>query len=242
MQTDLREISDFEAGAFAREITANGYAVIENYIPPHALKELQSFVEIAVRSTGGEYIVFSGRENLADTILSSLPDDPSFQCLCRSIYRHGTSKCPPEQKFYQILRCLSGRSGQKHSMIWHYDSYILTALLPVIMPREGKAGDLILMPNVRPIRKYYIHNLLDKVLIDNKLSQMMFAALYKRKYCKLVYIRLKPGNLYLFWGYRSIHANESCDPHAIRSTALFHYGNPHAEAFLRKLLRREATQ
>ena len=40
-------------------------------------------------------------------------------------------------------------------------------------------------------------------------------------------IKMVPGNLYLFWGYRSVHTNEPCDPASIRATALFHYANPH---------------
>jgi hypothetical protein len=30
-----------------------------------------------------------------------------------------------------------------------------------------------------------------------------------------------PGNLYFFWGYRTVHANEACDPDKIRATALW---------------------
>jgi len=42
------------------------------------------------------------------------------------------------------------------------------------------------------------------------------------------------GNLYLFWGYLSVHANEPCDPDKIRATALFHFGYPHTGTALRR--------
>jgi hypothetical protein len=48
---------------------------------------------------------------------------------------------------------------------------------------------------------------------------------------------MKPGNLYLFWGYRSIHTNEPCDPDKIRATALFHYVDPHIGSRLKRALR-----
>lgn len=42
-----------------------------------------------------------------------------------------------------------------------------------------------------------------------------------------------PGKLYLFWGYRSIHTNEPCDPDAIGATALFHFADPHSNSTLK---------
>jgi hypothetical protein len=51
-------------------------------------------------------------------------------------------------------------------------------------------------------------------------------------------IKMVPGNIYFFWGYRSIHANEACDPTKVRATALFHFANPHAGSNLGSTVRR----
>ena len=59
----------------------------------------------------------------------------------------------------------------------------------------------------------------------------------KARSSHLVRIKLKPGNLYLFWGYRSIHTNEPCDPDKTRATALFHYVDPHTDSRLKRALR-----
>ncbi|MEX3986200.1 hypothetical protein AB4Y45_45920 [Paraburkholderia sp. EG287A] len=40
-------------------------------------------------------------------------------------------------------------------------------------------------------------------------------------------MRLTPGNLYSFWGMRSLHANQACLPTSVRSTVLLHFGDPH---------------
>ena len=159
--------------------------------------------------------------------------------LCRGIYEAGTGQAAPETGFYQILRCLSGSQAQKHSMRFHFDSYVLTALIPIAMPSHGDPGRLIVHPNTRGIRRSYLANLVDKVLTDNKLSQILLNAAYRRRSKSMIYLPLKPGNLYFFWGYRSLHTNEPCDADAIRATALLHYAAPHADSRLKARLRRQ---
>jgi hypothetical protein len=44
---------------------------------------------------------------------------------------------------------------------------------------------------------------------------------------------MAPGDLFL--GYRTVHANEACDPDKISATALFHFGETHADSGLRRL-------
>ena len=80
---------------------------------------------------------------------------------------------------------------------------------------------------MRGIRPAYLLNAADKVLLDNPLTQKLLRFSVERRALKPVRITMKPGNLYFFWGYRSIHANEPCDPERVRATALFHYANPH---------------
>ena len=42
-----------------------------------------------------------------------------------------------------------------------------------------------------------------------------------------------PGNLYLFWGYRTVHANEACDPDRIRGRCVSLWRS-HADNGLRR--------
>src|SRR5205085_820044 len=41
---------------------------------------------------------------------------------------------------------------------------------------------------------------------------------------------LKPGNLYLFWGYRTYHANFPVKHDILRATFLMHQGDPHGRS------------
>ena len=137
-----------------------------------------------------------------------------------------------------MLRCLAGESGKGHSLIFHYDSYVVTALLPVEIPDAREAGDLIMLPNRRRIRRFYISSLLDKVMLDNRLTQSVLRFMHRNGLLRMTRIKMVPGNAYFFWGYRSVHANEACAPAHTRATALYHFGNPHGGSGVGRHVRR----
>ncbi|MGT2479815.1 hypothetical protein ACU4GR_15040 [Methylobacterium oryzae CBMB20] len=226
------------AEAIAQQITARGYAVLEDYVSPEDLRGAQDFVARAVCANGGEYAGFTGTKDLGGTFLAGLPDDPNFIALCRGIYESAVGRPAPEVGFYQILRCLAGGGARTHSMRFHFDSYVLTALIPITMPDHGSPGRLIIHPNTRALRRSYLVNLVDKVLVDNPLAQKLLTRAYNRGSRRVIRLSLKPGSLYFFWGYRSLHTNEPCDSDAIRATALLHYVDPHAGSRLKQVLRR----
>lgn len=238
MQVPVRKISVDEAASIARQIDIEGFAVVDRYVDPAALQVAQDFVRAAVAANGGNYLDFKGADQLGGTFLQTLPSDPNFIGLCRSIYEKSTGEPAPDIPFYQVLRCLSGERAKANSLNFHYDSFVLTALIPIIMPDRGKAGDLLIIPNVRKIRSSYIQNIFDKILLDNLISKTILRKLYSSKSRWIKHINLVPGSIYLFYGYRSIHTNEECSPDQIRSTALFHYVDPHAASFIKHSLRR----
>ncbi|MCR6658213.1 MAG: hypothetical protein NVV72_02285 [Asticcacaulis sp.] len=224
--------------ALVGDMNTRGYGVAENCISPDALASLRRHVQDSVSQTGGEYIAFGGPDALRGTFLQEMARSANFQALCRDLYRIGTHKSAPPVSFYQLLRCLAGKTGQQNAWFFHYDSYVLTVLVPILIPTEGQPGDLILFPNTRPIRKTYLGNLIDKILLDNALTQFLLRKGVQTGRIKPEKIRMTPGNVYFFWGCRSVHTNEPCDPDKIRATALFHYVDPHAHSWLRKTLLR----
>ena len=222
------QVTDGEIASLSAEIESVGFGCVPNYIDPEQLTRMQGFVHAAVERSGREYVGFGGPGETAGSGLDELYHSPEFGSLMKRLYERGTGRSAPNQAFYHVLRCLSGQSGQKHSLIFHYDSYVVTALIPIVIPSEGQAGDLLMFPNRRGIRPAYVFNALDKVLLDNPLNQRRLRRLVQRSPAKATRVKMKPGNLYFFWGYRSIHANEPCDPDKVRATALYHYANPHA--------------
>jgi hypothetical protein len=223
------------------EIDLSGVAVLPDYLHPDDLKGAQAFVASAVARAGGEYVVFNGKAAVAGSVLAKLPDTPAFTSLIRRLYEAGARRAAPKQRICQVLRCLAGRTGRREAYIFHFDSYVLTLLLPILIPPHGQRGDLVIAPNLRGVRPFYALNLLDKLVVDNKLSQIVLRRLLASGLARFRRIEMTPGSLYMFWGYRTLHANEPCDLVNIRSTALFHFGDPHAESPLRRWMGRTAV-
>jgi hypothetical protein len=218
----IREIQEL-----VRQLNTTGFACLPNYLQNHDLAHMQSFVRLAVERASRETVHIMSPDSFSGSGLEELGSSPSFEKLLHDLYEQGTGRPAVKQDFYQVLRCLSGSSGQKHSLTFHYDSYILTALLPIEIPSQGRSGDLLIYPNMRKVRTSYLLNVVDKILLKNALTQSLLRACARSKRLSPVRIKMLPGHLYLFWGYRSVHTNEPCDPDVIRATALFHYANPH---------------
>jgi hypothetical protein len=237
----LSAVSDEIVEDLVRDMDKLGVAILPNFVPARELAELQAFVEGAVEAAGGQYVVFNGKDAVSGTLLERISDSAVFQSLAHRVYERGSGQSAPNQSVYQVLRCLKGETGARHAYIFHFDSFVLTVLLPIVIPSQGRMGHLVMAPNIRPIRRSYLGNLIDKVLLDNALTQQLLKLSLRFGWPKFQRIRMVPGNLYLFWGYRSLHTNEACDPENIRATALYHFGDPHAASPLRRGLGRAVT-
>lgn len=236
---ELPHIEDERVAQLVRDIDRQGHASLKNYITDTDLSRMRDFVHAAVARAGGTYVGFTGKATVSGSGLDWLADDPSFQSLFQRMYELAIGSPAPPVRFHQVLRCLAGEAAATHSYNFHYDSYVITALLPIVMPTAGRTGDFVMLPNTRRIRKSYVTNLLDKIALDNMLSQKALKLLLERRKGAFTRLKLIPGDLYFFWGYRSIHTNEPCDSDQVRSTALFHYANPHCDSALRRRLDRK---
>lgn len=241
-ESPVPEISPETIKALVSDINRTGFAVLSSFLSPSLLEDLVRFVEAAVAGAGGEYVAFTGENAVRGTLLAEMSSSPVFTGLLHHLYQEGLGRPAPDQSLFQVLRCLKGESGLKHSLRFHYDSYVVTALLPVIIPTTGSAGHLVMAPNCRPVRSSYLLNLVDKIVLNNPITQFLLGQAFRRGLLKLKQIPMVPGNLYIFWGYRSVHANEPCDPDKIRATALFHFGDPHAGSGLRRFTGRAKSR
>lgn len=230
---------DLAISRLVQSIDTQGFAVVENALSAEQLAEAQAFVDRAAEDRGGEYFAIHGREALAGGLLGELGNSPELQTLMAQLFWAGSGRAPsPNERIFPVLRCLQGQSGLKESHFFHFDATLVTALLPIMIPQTGvHRGELMIFRNRRPVRSGVLTNLIDKALMQNRFSQKLIVTAVKRRWLEPVRVSLVPGHLYLFWGYRSLHSNNECDPSQRRATVLYHYGDPHFESALgRRLL------
>ncbi|HQT74906.1 MAG: hypothetical protein B7Z59_03260 [Acidiphilium sp. 37-67-22] len=226
-------VSDADIEALIHEINAEGIGVLRGFAPPETLAPLKAFVEQKVADNHGEYVALT-LTGAPPTPFAPVLQSPEFLDLMRRIYKKVTGKEPRKQSLYNVLRCVKGETGGSQSYFFHYDSYYITALLPVIIPQGEKAGHLIIRKRRRGVRSSYLQNLVDKIFLDNKFRQRLLRRGAKAGSSAFKEVVLNPGDLYFFWGYRTVHANADCDPTQLRATALAHFCDPHMSSGLRK--------
>jgi hypothetical protein len=230
-------VSKDQVARIAADMDRQGFACVSDYLSENELEILRRLAYDAGHDPTGKYAKLQEMDTLAGTALAALPSSPQFRTLCQQLYEFGTGSTALETHFYQVFRCLRGAVGRKNSYLFHYDSYVLTVLIPIVIPTEGERGDLLIFPNMRPMRRTYFRNLIDKILIDNPVSRIVLREAAKRRKMGAIAVTMHPGNVYFFWGYRSIHANEPCDPNQLRATALLHFGDPYRGSTVRTVLR-----
>jgi hypothetical protein len=235
-------LSDERITALAQDISYSGYAVLPGFVSEDVLPHLRAMVRKLTEASGGEYVLLNDQAEIRDTLLGEIGRNPNFLCLLRQLYNRITGTAAPKQSVYQTLRCIAGKTGRRHAYYFHYDSYVITALLPIFIPAQGKVGDLVMKPHHRQLRMRYASSFLDKLLLENWVSQHWLRRKLRRSEGGFLRLRPSPGSLYLFCGYGTLHGNEECDIDQIRATALFHFGDPHLESPLRKVLGRAGTR
>lgn len=230
--------SDAQVASLIKAIDSDGYAVLPGWASPAQLKELQTLVTDTVAAAGNDYVALSGRQPVQGSPLYDWGSSRDFIDLCRRITEGATGQRSSDTTLTQTLRCLTGNGGRRESLIFHYDSFVLTTIMPVCMPESGERGDLLMLPNRRRLRHSYLRNLVDKVLVDNKWVQRYLKSRFAMDDKAFTRIAMQPGHMYLFWGYRSLHTNLPVAEDALRATAVFHYHNVHGSSSLASRLRK----
>ena len=226
------------AHALAGRMDQDGFAVVSNFLTHAALQTARDMVREHLARCRGESFFLMGNSALAGSVLRAIGASDEMRSLLADVFVSGTGMPAPQQPIYQTVRVVAGETQREFAWRFHYDAYVVTALLPIIVPEIPPYGSLVLYPRLRGIRSSVVLNFADKLMLQNKLACRLAAHAATRRLLGAKTLTVEPGHLYLFWGYQSLHGNEPCAPNAVRASALFHFGDPHAGAALTRAIER----
>ncbi len=233
-KTVCSSLLNMDAAVIADQIDRDGAVEIPNVIGNGDVDAACRVLARASDAGDGGYVFFEGTTGLEGTFLADLPTCPAVLSLATRLCQEMSGTSSGDLHARQTVRVLRGETGQRESLRFHYDSFILTMIIPIAMPKSGPMGDLIMLPNHRPIRQSYALNVLDKVRYANPIAQYGLKSRHAKGALKC--IRMIPGHAYLFSGYRTLHANDICAEDALRCTAVLHFNNPHTHHPLKRFL------
>ncbi|MEM6414897.1 MAG: hypothetical protein AAF720_09625 [Pseudomonadota bacterium] len=220
-----------------QQIESAYYGKLPGSIPRQKIDEVAALVQRMASETTDGYFGVRGRAPVKGTFLETFGVDDEYRRFCDCLCTRLSNLPQQNEDMHLTLRAI--RSGEQqasgHSFYFHYDSFVLTFIIPIIIPEGDNAGDLLIMPKSRNLRTTYVQNIFDKAIVDSNYQQKRFRKIYQKKNSKLKRIKLELGKIYVFEGYKCVHSNEAPPPGEVRSTAVLHYYDPHANDILKKL-------
>lgn len=224
-----------DAAALAAELDEKGFVCIENAVAPDWIDRAQAHVNGLIEEKGRRYFALNYLSRHQGTPLQELSDDPQVRQLMDQLAKIGCPQAKLNAEVYTGLRVVAGSTGDERSLLYHYDKHVITALVPILIPEGPKrrAGELVIFPNRRGYHRFAFFNIIEKMIVQS--------AWYRRRITRklatdgLPNIKyLKPGNLYLFWGYRAYHSNFPVARGMVRATMMLHHGDPHPTSLILK--------
>lgn len=213
------------------ELDVKGVVCIDDLVSKDWLERARVFVLQYVEYHGSQDFSMRGpgveesgpaRTLLSETAISELMSGLAEAKWPRASRGAHVSSC---------LRVLAGSTRRETPSLLHYDAEVVTIIIPIFIPngKLGSSGELVAFPNKRPFRRFALTHIVDKVAAQNRWYRRRALSAALREPGRHL-VELKPGNAYLFWGYRAFHGNMPLAPNHLRATLILHYGTPHANS------------
>ena len=200
-------------------LDVTGLAVLENFIHPDFLAELQSSVDrlTPLCYVDGKRKPLIGAE-LENTGFYEVAFSGFVVQLANDILKPYNVSVEPSD-IHPAMNILIGENGQDTVKSWHFDATYLTMAMPVVMPAASgdMDGKFRIWPNFRPFSQSQWRNRFYWKIAKIDLIRRM---------ARNLAINFLPGNLYFFYGFRSYHGTEDLDTKSLRANCLINFGGP----------------
>ncbi len=220
-----------------KKLDKDGYFSSTKILTKKDLDNLQKLVRVNLKKNNNSYF-FLADKKLNNTFVNNKIFIKKFENFFDKLAKNLKLKNYKKQKIYKVLRVIAGNRSKKESFRYHFDAHLFTVLIPIFIPKNKTKnnGNLIIYPNFRKITNILFVNIIQKLLFQNRITKFLLKnrIIFNNKEKIL---KLKPGYIYIFYGYRTLHGNKDIDPNQVRATLLLHFYDLFNESNLIKLNR-----
>ena len=207
------------------QLDNKGFVVLNKFISKSQLSSLRKIVNYYLKANNNKSFFLTGRD--FEKLIYKIPSlNKKVKTIFYSYSNFDNLKNYKIRKIYNVLRVISKSKMYSSSYDFHFDAHHYTILIPIYIPKGKKNdmnGHLMLFPNLRLKTNFLIINILQKIFYQNLVSKFILRIMTKLKKINYAKLIMKPGNAYLFNGFRSLHANENVDPNLLRATLIMHF-------------------
>ena len=202
----------------------SGYIEIENFFSDDQFEQIKKFVDQKIIENNNKSFFLTSNTNsdIDFFFKTNLTINKKIETIIKQFNfvkidenNHETYKC---------LRVLKKSRIKKQSRDFHFDSHLLTILVPIYIPnREGSEnGHLMMSPKLRAETKNIFKNIFQKLFYQNKILSQLTKYAWFRKKISLEKIILKPKSIFIFNGFTNLHGNLEIFEEDTRATLLIH--------------------
>lgn len=230
--------SDKQLQEALESLNSNGFYCLRGAIGENLQKKFRKDIKKLVEFKGNRYFSIVDIISNPDLSFRIIDKDTDFKSFMTSLSKQALKREVLDTESLNVLRVVSGKESDSQSFKFHYDAYAVTALIPIIIPNDEieSSGHLVSFPNMRKLRSSFFINLIEKFIFQNRFMRNVLSKKILSNLDKYVYV-IKPGNIYLFWGYRTLHANLQVGPLLNRATLLYHMGDVHPKSALDRFIK-----
>lgn len=208
------------------DLDRDGLARLSGVVPQEWLAAARADVDRFLDDHGsGEHSLLEHEHWNCPTI-SELAEDERIEAFLHSLTPFADTAAPGHAGYRQrVLRILDGSAVDSPPFDWHYDANAVTMLIPVVIPGDG-SGQVAMFPDHRPHRRWATLSAAERLVVHNP----VYGRLLRRRFDTdpaAATLQLRPGEVYLFRGYRALHATLPWPAETLRVTLLLQYGHPY---------------
>lgn len=206
-----------------KQLNEAGYLVINDFISDEIFNQFKIDTNKYLENSKNKNFNLTDHD-LNESIFNKYYLDSKITNLVNNIFKV-TNIDFDNEECYRVFRALVGEESNKQNKKYHFDSYYLTILFPIIIPnnKDTKNGDFFIIPNIRKIYKNFFLNLLVKFLFQNKISYLLYKSKLFDRLFKPIKIIPKEKSVIIFWGYKSLHGSGDLGENRKRVTVLYHF-------------------
>ena len=229
-------LDGISASWLASQLDEVGVVRLRDVFAPRWIDAMRETVTTRIDEHGDGDLLVGQPDQIVGSAAHQLINHPELHRLFDDVARLKR----PNVKDVSNLKChihiRNGFAPKAPSNLFHFDSSVLTMVVPIFIPEAaaGSCGELVAFGNKRPFHRFVATHLVEKIWTHN--------SVYRRHLLKKVdeapgeyLVDIRPGDAYVFWGYRQLHGNLVCAPGLLRASLIVMFGDVHSDSPILKL-------
>ena len=211
-------------------LKSNGYVVVKNFLTDDTNVKLKNYINTKIKDLNNKDRFSLNEDELQDTIISEFITSTEFRLFCENF---------KEKNFFENLKFNSHylinftkkKKKTDEYLSFHYDAFINTIIIPININNENKSNfsmSLELIPNYRKLTSSMILNLIQKLLIQNKLFKFFSNTIFFKFFFKSKNVKINFDEILIFNGFRTLHSHSISTDNTEKEKArlIIHVYNP----------------